>query len=290
MSDYAIVGRKGTGKSLTAIGIIRDALIKNKRVATNLNVHLDKLMHHSSKKIVTRIPDHPSLSDFEAIGRGQEGVVEDYNGIIILDEVSHFMNSRQWGDKERLKLLEWLTQSRKMGWDVYYLTQGLRQLDVQVRETQLEYVVYVKRTDKWPIPFITPITRMLFGDDHAIRFPKMRLATTKHGIERDALVVSHKLYKAADLFPAYDTQQLFLDRDHPQSCGVHTQLSAWHLKGRYLQRKTYPLSFWLTLPLRMLIFYSIKALEWGGADEVRSPLQRLIAPGLHSFPCFHITP
>ena len=27
---------------------------------------------------------------------------------------------------------------------------------------------------------------------------------------------------------------MFIDRDHPDACGLHTVLSAWHLKGRDL--------------------------------------------------------
>ena len=156
MADYAVIGKKGTGKSLTSLGIMRDALKEGRRVCTNLNVNLDKLMPSSSRATILRLPDHPTYEDFEAAGRGQDGVDEDENGIIILDECSHFFNARQWNDKGREKTLKWLTESRKMGWSVYYLTQGLKQIDAQVRETQIEYVVHIKRTDKWPIPLITP--------------------------------------------------------------------------------------------------------------------------------------
>jgi hypothetical protein len=234
MSDYAIVGRKRTGKSLIAVAIIRDALVKGKRVATNLNLNLDHLMHHTSIKTVTRLPDHPTVDDLEALGRGQPGVAEEDNGILVLDEVSHFWNARQFQDKGRLTELQWLTQSGKEGWDVYYIMQGLRQLDAQVRETQIEYLITIKRTDKWPIPFLTPLTAMMFGDERALRFPKMRLAITRYGIDRDSMVVSRKFYFAKDLYPCYETQQKFLDSSHPDACGMHTMLSAWHLKGRYM--------------------------------------------------------
>lgn len=234
MSDYAIIGKKRTGKTLIAVAIIRDALVKGKRVATNVNLNLDHLMHHTSKKTVIRLPDHPTVEDFESLGRGQPGVAEEDNGVLVLDEVSHFWNARQFQDKNRLTELQWLTQSGKDGWDVYYIMQGLVQIDKQVRDTQIEYLVTIKRTDKWPIPFITPLTSMMFGEDRALRFPKMRLAITRHGIDRDSLVVSRKFYFARDLYPCYETQQKFLDSSHPDSCGMHTMLSAWHLKGRYM--------------------------------------------------------
>jgi hypothetical protein len=257
MADYAVIGRKGAGKTLTCIGIIRDALIKGKRVATNVDIHLDKLMLPESRKTITRVPDHPTVEDLVLIGRGQDGVIEEDNGILVLDEASHYLNARQFQDKSRLSTLEWLTQSRKYGWDVYYIVQGLPQIDKQVRETQLEYVVNIKRTDKWPIPFITPITAFLFGDEHAIRFPKLRLAITKHGVERDSLVVSRKFYKAKELYPCYDTQQLFMHREHPDAVGVHTKLSAWHLKGRYMPPKPTKITY-LKLCLYLAVLFAQK--------------------------------
>lgn len=231
MSDYAITGRKGSGKSLFAVGVIGDALKAGKRVATNLDIYLDKLCNATSKATFTRLPDKPTAADFELIGRGQDGCVEEENGIIVLDETSTFFNSRAYGDRERQPMLDWLVHSRKLGWDVYYICQGLDQIDKQLRTTMIEYHIAVKRTDKWPIPFITPLVA-LFGFN--LRFPKMHIGIIKHGVERDSLVVDRKFYRARDLFDCYDTQQLFLDRTHPKACGLHSVLSAWHVKGRYL--------------------------------------------------------
>lgn len=44
MSDYALVGKKGTGKSSGAVRMMRDAMIEGLRVATNLNLRVDKLV------------------------------------------------------------------------------------------------------------------------------------------------------------------------------------------------------------------------------------------------------
>jgi len=231
MSDYVITGKKGAGKSLLAVGIARDALAQGKRVATNLDLHLDKLCRHSSRATVIRLPDRPNSDDLDQIGRGQEGVEEEKNGIIIIDEASAILNSRQWSDKDRTATLEWLIHSRKLGWDTYLIAQGLSQIDKQVRESQLEYHIAVKRTDKWPIPIITGLTRA-FG--FPIHFPKVHIGVVKHGMHNDALIVERKWYRAKDLYLAYDTQQIFKPRGDAAAAGTHTLLSAWHLKGRYL--------------------------------------------------------
>lgn len=230
MSDYVITGKKGAGKSLLAVGIARDALSQGKRVATNLDIYLDNLCRPKSKATVIRLPDRPTADDLAQIGRGQEGVEEDRNGVIILDEASSILNARQWADKDRTATLEWLIHSRKLGWDTYLIAQGLSQIDKQVRESQLEYHIAVKRTDKWPIPVVTSLTRA-FG--FPVHFPKVHIGIVKHGMSHDALIVERKWYRAKELYKAYDTQQLFKPRGASDAVGVHTLLSAWHLKGRY---------------------------------------------------------
>lgn len=231
MADYAITGKKGAGKGLFSTGLIRDALRDGKRVASNMDIHLDALFQPLNKSTYTRIPDRPTIDDFIAIGRGQDGILEDDNGIIVLDEVSTFFGSRQFGDKSRQPMLDWLVHSRKYGWDVYYVMQGLAQADKQIRDTQIEYHIAVNRTDKWPIPIITPLARTV---GIKVTFPKMHFGVIKHGVHLNALFIERRWYRGSDLYAGYDTQQIFLDREHPQACGIHTKLSSWYLKGRYL--------------------------------------------------------
>lgn len=231
MSDYLITGRKGTGKSLYAIGVIRSALENKKRVATNLNVRLEHICKPGNRQTIIRIPDRPTAEDMEALGRGQDGVVEADNGVIIIDECSTFLGARTWGDKERQPLLDWLVHSRKYGWDVYYIAQGVEQLDKMIRTTLVEYHISVKRTDKWPIPFVTSILKTLTGFE--LHLPAMSVGTVRYGVHADALVLWRDWYKSKALYPAYDTQQVFLDRNHHDAMGMHSMLSAWHYFGRY---------------------------------------------------------
>jgi hypothetical protein len=236
MSDYLVTGKKRTGKTLFCVGLIRDALGQGKRVATNVDIYLDKMAKPSSRAMLIRLPDHPTVEDMNAIGRGRDGPIdEEKNGLLVLDECSSFFNARSWGDKSRQPLLDWLIHSGKLGWDTYYLTQGPSQVDKQLRESQVEYHVTVKRTDKWPIPFITPIVQALTGK--RLTLPKMHIGTYRHGMDQNALIVDRKWFRSQELFPCYDTEQKFLDRDHKHAVGLHTVLSAWHTKGRYEQPK-----------------------------------------------------
>lgn len=231
MTDYAITGKKRSGKGLFCVGLIRDALLSGKRVVTNMDIWPDQMLPPLSRATIIRIPDCPTVEDMESLGRGYEGDYDDErNGLIILDEASKYFNARQWGDKARQPLLDWMIHSGKLGWDVYYQMQGLEQIDKQVRSTQVEYHVSVKRTDRWPIPFITPAAKLLGLN---VRFPKMHLGTYRHGCDSQALIVDRKFYRARDLWHAYDTRQVFLDRGHPDACGLHTVLSPWHTRGRH---------------------------------------------------------
>lgn len=232
MSDYLVSGKKGAGKSIFCIGIIREALLAGKRVATNLDINIDKLLPVSSKAVIVRIPDRPTYDDMVVLGKGQLGVAEEDNGVIVFDEASAFLNSRSWNDKTRQPFLDWLIHSRKYGWDTYFIAQGQEQLDKQLRTTQLEYHVAVKNTGKWPIPLLSPLALMLFN--YKLFFPKIHIGIIRQGMERDAFKVSRRWFLGRDLYPAYDTQQVFLDRDNPSAVGIHTLLSCYHLKGRYL--------------------------------------------------------
>lgn len=232
MTDYAVTGKKGSGKGLFCVGIARDALLAGRPVATNMDLFPEAIFGPMNRATFYRLPDCPTVADLEAIGVGNEDVDDDRNGVIILDESSKFFNSRSWGDKERQPLLDWLIHSRKLGWDVYYQMQGLEQVDKQLRSTQIEYHISVKRTDKWPIPVITPLFGLIGIN---VRFPRMHVGIVRHGCERESMVVDRRFYRATDLRAGYDTRQVFLDRTHPDAVGLHTVLSAWHTKGRHLK-------------------------------------------------------
>lgn len=233
MTDFAVTGKKGSGKGLFCVGLIRDALLAGKRVATNMDIFPEKILPASCKATFFRLPDCPTVDDLDAIGKGNDVVDDDKNGLIVLDEASKYFNARSWGDKERQPLLDWLIHSRKLGWDVYYQMQGLEQVDKQLRSTQIEYHVSVKRTDKWPIPFVTPLAKVI---GLRVRFPRMHIGVYRHGCDRDSLLVDRKFYRGKDLYAGYDTRQVFLDRGHPDACGLHSVLSPWHVKGRYLPK------------------------------------------------------
>lgn len=232
MSDYIIHGKKGNGKSLVVVGRIRDALLAGKKVATNLDLKLENLLPPTLKKVCCyRLPDHPTIADMEAIGKGSELVDEDTYGLIVLDETAAMLNSRAFGDKGRQPLLDYFVHSRKLGWDTYFICQNPNQIDKQVREALVELSVSCKRLDKLRIPFIGALTKHMVGFE--LRPPKVHVATVRYGLEKDALVSDRWTYRGRSLYDGYDTRQVFKAN---YTDGLFSYLSPWHFKGRYMAK------------------------------------------------------
>lgn len=231
MSDYAITGKKGTGKTKSVVLRIREALLQGRRVATNLDLNLDELLPRSSKATVLRLPDKPTAADLFAIGCGNESYDEDRNGLLVLDELGTWLNARAFQDRERAPVLDWLVHARKYGWDVYYLMQHINQVDKQVREAFVEYTVRCVKMDKLPIPFLTPLLRAVSLGRVNLRFPRFHSCTVRLGVDPLGLIVDRWLFRGDDVHVAYDTRQVF-SATYPH--GLYSVLSPWHTKGRYV--------------------------------------------------------
>lgn len=207
MAVYIITGKLGSGKTLSVIGRIRDALIDGKRVVTNLNIRVEKMLPpwHRRGELI-RIPDKPILSDLQFCGVGSESLNEEKFGLIVLDELGTWLNARSFQDPSRQPVIDWLLHSRKLGWDVYFIVQNLNMIDKQVRDGLAEFVVTCRRTDRFKVPLLGH-----FG----LKVPKYHVAFVRYGAERDAPTVDRWIYRGRDLYGCYDTRQVFRPRDWP---------------------------------------------------------------------------
>ena len=179
------------------------------------------------------MPDKPCAADLFAIGHGNPGSYdEDKNGVLVLDELGTWLNARSFQDPERAPVLDWLIHARKYGWDVYYIMQGLGQVDKQIRESLCEYTVRLIRFDKLLVPVIGWVLKWMTGGLILWRVPRFHMAGVRLGIDPRGMVVDRHLFRADDVHRAYDTRQVF--SPHYDS-GVYSMLSAWHLKGRYVE-------------------------------------------------------
>jgi hypothetical protein len=245
MSDGTLLtGKRGAGKSLLALNSIRDRLAKNCMVATNLNLYVDKLVSPRNKIRPFRLPDWPIASDMETLPLGnpalewvdgqikiKAGYDEGMNGLLVLDELATFMNSRNWQAKDRQELINWLLQSRKFGWDLLFLAQHPRLVDAQIRDSLFDLIGVVRRLDKISVPFFGRIAGLI---GLRLKMPRIHIAALRYGMHQDSPVAERIWCRGSDLFHAYDTTQKI-----DPALGVKTgegfqYLSAWDLRGRYM--------------------------------------------------------
>lgn len=223
MPVYSVEGKLGTGKTKFSVWRAQEALRQGRRVASNVELHLADLVPEIDRPSYVRVPDKPTPDDLAAIGHGNpDSYDEDRNGVLILDELGTWLNSRTFQDKSRAGVLDWLIHARKLGWDVYLIVQDANMIDRQVRESLIEYQCRCMRMDKVRIPVIGKLLGILGGRWGYL--PRFHLVTARVGQGPTAVVAERWAYRGDDLHAAYDTRQIFRP-DYPH--GVHSVLPAW---------------------------------------------------------------
>lgn len=228
MAVYVVQGKLGTGKTKFAVGKLREALLAGRRCATNLDLNMEHLMPAVHRGSVVRLPDKPTAQQLDMIGHGNpDSYDEDKNGVMVLDELGSWLNSRQFQDKNRAGLIDWLIHARKKGWDCYLIVQHADMIDKQVRIALAEYMVKCIRADKIRIP----IVGAFLGKKG--RLPRMHIAKISLA-DVPGVTVDQEWFRGDFLHAAYDTRQIF--KEDPEGAPF-SYLSAWHLKGRFQSRK-----------------------------------------------------
>lgn len=239
MPVYVVQGKLGTGKGKYCMLKMHEALLAGRRVATNFDLFLEGLLPPSSKTTAMRVPDKPTAQDLDDIGSGNpdDRFNEEKNGVLVLDELGSWLNSRGFNTPERAALLDWLIHARKKGWDVYLVVQSIDMIDKQIRVGLAEYQVRLIRADKMKIPVLGAVL------GKRGRLPKMHIANVSL-TDVPGVTIDREWFKGDYLHKGYDTLQIFRDwvrnpldprfKDEVYG-GPYSMLSAWHLKGRYEQ-------------------------------------------------------
>jgi len=232
MAFYIVTGKLGSGKSLVCVSKIQQHLMQGCRVATNLDIFVEHLLPPHVRTVdLTRIPDLPSIEDFEALGKGSDQYADESKfGLIVLDEGSGNFNAREWADKSRQAMIDWLKHARKLRWHVYIIVQSESMLDKQIRDAFGEHLVACKRMDRLSIPIIGLIGR-LFG--FVVRPPKVHVGVVRYGLARTDPVVDRWFYRGTHLYKAYDTEQVFCRDTSP---GLYSYLSPYAVKGHSMTK------------------------------------------------------
>lgn len=229
MAVYFVTGKLGGGKSLVSVSRIRLAFLNGSPVASNIDINLKNMVGKKAKNTrLFRLPDKPTVEDFEAIGKGNTTYDESKNGLIVLDECGTWFNSRSWADKSRQHVINWMLHARKLGWDIIFIVQDISIVDKQARLALGEHVVYCRRLDRLTIPFIGGIYRLVTGNK--LPLPKIHMGIVKYGDSQNAMTVDKWTMMGLSLYSCYDTKQAFSDfYEH----GIYSVLPPYYTHGRY---------------------------------------------------------
>lgn len=163
MALIMVTGPLGCGKSYYGIRKAIDALEAGKVVVTNFRMTPEwyervadrhplrwlvpgrrrKLKRDWARRVLV-VPDLKTLLRVRLEGQGED------RGVVLIDEAHVFMNARSWRDAERMELVEWASASRKLGFEVYLITQDLQSLDRQVRD-RLTYHVTLRNLRQFKV-------------------------------------------------------------------------------------------------------------------------------------------
>lgn len=227
MAVYSVEGKLGTGKTKFAVYQAEQALLAGRRVASNVDLKPEILNPWKACSYV-RLPDKPTAEDFLAAGHGNPDTYdESRNGVMILDELGTWLNSRSFQDKSRAGVIDWLIHARKYGWDVFLIVQDATMIDKQVREALIEYQCRCMNLSRVRIPFIGKLLGFMHKPWGYL--PKMHTVTARTGYGQNAIIAEKWLYRGDHLHAAYDTRQIFTS-DYPN--GPHSVLVPWDFERR----------------------------------------------------------
>lgn len=163
MALICVTGPMGSGKSFYATRKAVEALERNKVVITNFkmapewtdrvaNRHLvrwvipgrRRQLRERFRRRVLVVKNLEDLMRVRVDGQG-EG-----RAIAVIDEGHVFMNARDWRDDRRGEIVEWISATRKLGIDIYVITQDLQSVDRQVRD-RLTYHVELRNLKQFKV-------------------------------------------------------------------------------------------------------------------------------------------
>lgn len=199
MTIYCYTGTVGTGKSLDAARQLRWHLRIGKPAVGNFE--LSPEANIPGRESYTYIPNEELtpewLWSYAASYWGDKRVRED-TILLIVDECQCLWNSRRWSDRDRLSWVEFMSQSRKAGYEILLIAQSAKMVDNQFRML-IEYEVAHRKLSKygfWGWLLALPFRGRVFSR-------QVSLMQTGEVMERGLY------YGRKSLFEMYDTFKRF---------------------------------------------------------------------------------
>ncbi len=260
-----VEGVRGSGKSKIAVREIRTYLELGLRVATNLDIKPERLAP-KAKSFITRLPDIPRSIDLELLGKAYPELDPDnpdtYDekkfGLIVIDELLTSFNSRSWNDKDRLAVVAWMVQSRKLGWRLWLLSQDVDAVDKQLRETLLQEIWHCRSgKNLFSSPILGKILNIVINPAIKLMAPLgFHVLNVYTGKKKDRHhLAKTEFFKCYELHSAYKTSQTFTQDIMINRAGQMVDMRASYtvLPENYFENKS------VTLPVAQSVTHLAKA-------------------------------
>ncbi len=276
---YFITGTIGGGKGLAAVYRIKLYLSKKRRIATNLDLFFEHILTPTTKSMSRcyRLPDHPDIKDYIAIGMG--GRSASNKGFCLLDEVANSMNSRDWQDKTRKENNAFLRQIRKKRWDVGLIAQDKASTDLQLQKAITSHFVRCRDVGTIPIPVLSFFTRILTFGFWSIKFPSGHSCAVYHGdTENEKFRIKPNWrFSGKDIYPCYNTEQEFLPKPITKDGLFDVSFSLELMNYKEVENEETGSKEWgkKTRLYRKSESYLIECIEYNSIDELKGDEYRL---------------
>jgi len=255
MAVYFVSGGLGSGKTLAAVGQLRQYAINKCQIAGNLDIFLEHFATSPRSKVTyTRLPDRPTAADLYSLGIANDTFDEENNGLLVLDELATWLNSQSWNEKGRKELRDWFVHARKYGWDIIFLVQSIEAVDSQLVKLLMEYHVPMSNLAKINVPIIGGLGRTFRKNGKPFRLPKVHIGRVMY---KDLVKADRWVFRAKNLYSSYNTKQVISD-SYPH--GAHCQLSRWHIEGRYMPQPE-NWRFWFSMIWRFPLWLFVTGCE-----------------------------
>lgn len=147
-------GRIGGGKTLSAMQRCFSTWLRSGLVCTNIDVRWDECKAYARAKYGVELDDRQYMPlDNDDIPRFWEVTpsgTRERPTLVIIDEADVWLDSRETM-KQSKTLRNFLKQSRKMSTDIIFITQALKNIDVQIARL-VQHVWRFRDMEKWRIP------------------------------------------------------------------------------------------------------------------------------------------